>query len=253
MLAGRDCGRFSCLMAQNWDFHPDLAASRLVWTVERREGWFATFTEAGIVAKIGLNAFGLAVGLNFLASSADGGIDGVPIHVLLRMLLDSCGDQRAAERLIESLRVSASACVSVVTAGEEGPGAAASYELSPLGARTVTADEHGVLAHTNHFLASQAARDLVLDGPGAGSTLRRLAQVRAGLRRLRGDSALEDLRALLSTEEAEPVYRRDEGTGPWVERTATLATIVCDVGARRIWIRADGGPDAGVSEVPLPS
>jgi isopenicillin-N N-acyltransferase-like protein len=264
-LAGRGPGECSvaatigpsgvpgCMLAQNWDFHPDLAGSRLIWTVEGRDGWFATFTEAGIVAKIGLNSSGLGVALNFLASSADGGTDGVPIHIILRMLLDSCGDQLSAERLIESLRVSASACVTVASADPEGRGTAASYELSPLGTRTVAADDRGMLAHTNHFLATQAARDIALDGPGAASTLRRLAQVRAGLRRLSDGGSVEALRALLSTERAEPVYRREDAGAPWVERSATLATLVCDVSARRMWIRADGGPDAGVSEVELPS
>lgn len=241
------------MLAQNWDFHPDLAGSRLVWTVERSDGWFATFTEAGIVAKTGLNSSGLAITLNFLSSSADGGIDGVPVHVVLRMLLDSCDDARAAERLIDSLRMSSSACITVVSDGARGTGAATSYELSPLATQPVPADDRGALAHTNHFLAAQPARDLTLEGHGAASTLRRLAHVRAGLRQIGDGSAVEDLRALLSAEQQqEPVYRRTDESLPWVERSATLATVVYDVTARRMWIRADGGPETGLTELTLP-
>jgi len=47
------------LLAQNWDWHPDLAASTVIWIVETPTSWFATVTEAGILAKIGLNDVGL--------------------------------------------------------------------------------------------------------------------------------------------------------------------------------------------------
>ena len=43
-----------------------LAESTLVWIVEHERGWFATLTEAGILAKIGLNDAGLGVCLNLL-------------------------------------------------------------------------------------------------------------------------------------------------------------------------------------------
>ena len=61
------------LLAQNWDWHPDLRASTVVWIVEHDDRWFATLTEAGILAKIGLNSAGLGVCLNILRTTADGG------------------------------------------------------------------------------------------------------------------------------------------------------------------------------------
>jgi isopenicillin-N N-acyltransferase-like protein len=243
------------VLAQNWDFHPDLAGSRLVWVVELDdEHWFATFTEAGIVAKTGINGAGLAVALNYLASSEDGGIDGVPVHIVLRTLLDRCEDAAAASRLLRSLRPPASACITVVAGGSRGSAAATSYELSPVATTAVDADERGLLAHTNHFLATLPARDLTLEGAGAASTLRRLATVRAGLRHVGDGSAVEDLRVLLSErEQREPVYRLADPSEAWVTRSATLATLVYDVTARRMWVRADGGPEAPLAEVPLPS
>jgi isopenicillin-N N-acyltransferase like protein len=61
------------VLAQNWDWHPDFAASTLVWVVEQPGGgWFATLTEAGLLAKIGLNSAGLGMCLNLLATSAAG-------------------------------------------------------------------------------------------------------------------------------------------------------------------------------------
>src|SRR5690349_14165704 len=43
------------LLAQNWDWHPDLSESTIIWVVENGSGWFVTLCEAGTLAKIGLN------------------------------------------------------------------------------------------------------------------------------------------------------------------------------------------------------
>lgn len=58
------------MLAQNWDWHPDAYRSLVLWTVATPAGeWFATLTEAGMLAKIGLNGSGLAVCINRLVSS----------------------------------------------------------------------------------------------------------------------------------------------------------------------------------------
>ena len=42
-LIGRVDGARATI-AQNWDWHPELGASRVLWTVEERGEWFTTFT-----------------------------------------------------------------------------------------------------------------------------------------------------------------------------------------------------------------
>jgi isopenicillin-N N-acyltransferase-like protein len=246
-VAGSVAGE--CLLAQNWDFHPDLAPSRLLWVVEPSDGrWFATFTEAGVLAKTGLNGAGLAVALNFLATDADGGTDGAPVHVLLRMLLDDCADHDAARRLLGGSEVSASACVTVAAAA-----ALTSYELSPRGIRAVDADANGLLAHTNHFVAAPPAVDLIAAGSGAASSHSRLEQARAGLGQLDRVDPLGSLRELLSSRSGDqPVFCHVDPEEPWVTRTATLATVAYDVAARRMWIRVAGDAAAPLEEVELP-
>ena len=62
-------------------------------------------TEAGILAKLGdQRAHGVACGLNFLTCSADGGLDGVPIHVLLRLVLERCATAAEALALLLGVR-----------------------------------------------------------------------------------------------------------------------------------------------------
>jgi isopenicillin-N N-acyltransferase-like protein len=78
-------------LAQTWDWHPQLRRSLVLWSVvQPRDRWFTTLTEAGMLAKIGLSSAGLGYGLNFLRSSEDGGVRGVPVHVVLRVLLERC-------------------------------------------------------------------------------------------------------------------------------------------------------------------
>src|SRR6185436_6792371 len=76
------------LLAQNWDW---LGAQRealiLLRVPESDHPGFLTLTEAGMLAKIGMNTLGFGICLNILRSVDDGKRTGVPVHVLLRALL----------------------------------------------------------------------------------------------------------------------------------------------------------------------
>jgi isopenicillin-N N-acyltransferase-like protein len=142
-----------CLLAQNWDWHPALAASRILWRlpVEAGDGWMVTLTEAGILGKIGFNSRRLACGLNFLASTEDGGVSGLPVHVLSRLVLGRCETVVDGLRLLLNAKVAASSCITLAAATATS-GVAVSVELSPRGARAVPPPSNGQLVHTNHFL-----------------------------------------------------------------------------------------------------
>src|SRR5204863_2968766 len=137
--------------------------------------WLVTLTEAGILAKIGLNSRRLACGLNLLGTTADGGVHGLPIHVLLRVLLACCDTLKAAVELLLDAEVAASSCVDLAQAGPDGP-AAAAVELAPGGARVLRPGPDGVLVHTNHFQAPPPA--------GADSLVERFPDTLARQRRV---------------------------------------------------------------------
>jgi len=185
------------LLAQNWDWHPDLADSLVVWTVKEPDGrWFSTLTEAGILAKIGLNSRGLGLCLNILGTSLDGGSGGTPVHVLMRLILHHCDDHADVETLLEQTEVTGSSCLTVGTPGG-GPGALVSYELSPAGIARVPAED-GVLLHTNHFLSPpEGAEDLYLrDSPDTLARLEELDErVRHGPRAVDADAVKQALRS----------------------------------------------------------
>jgi isopenicillin-N N-acyltransferase like protein len=248
-VAGGECSllaeatRDGAVIAQNWDWHPDLAASLVVWRVRRPDRpWFATLTEAGMLAKVGVSSAGVACGLNFLRSSRDGGADGVPIHVLLRAVLDRCDSVGGALRMLAAVPVRASACVTL--AGADG--VAVAIELSPGGWRLVVPDAARRLAHTNHFLA----------GPGSGADLEAREAPSTVLRlwdlgRLPPDAPLEDaLRSHAGAPESVCRHERDEDA--WPERRATLASVVLDAGARSMRVAAGQPCSSPYAEVALP-
>lgn len=230
----------STLLAQNWDWHPDLAESRVIWRVENPDGsWFVTLTEAGLLAKIGLNSMGLGVCLNILATTADGGVGGLPIHILLRLLLQDCENLSAALRLLLNTDVAASSCFNLGFADADA-GALVSVELSPVGAALIW-PERGRLLHTNHFL-----RPL----PGTEDRMRRewpdtLVRYDELERRVASQppTSLSGVTDLLTSHFNGPiaVCCHDAENARYGYRQATLASVVLDLTRRRLLV-TDGAP-----------
>ena len=223
------------LLAQNWDWHPDLSASTVVWIVEHPNGWFATLTEAGILAKIGLNQAGLGVCLNILRTTADGGTDGTPIHLLLRQLLEQTTTVDEAIAHLTSATVTASSAVTVAT-----PGDVAHVELNPGGANVIRGP---VGAHTNHFIEPPKAGTDVM-ATESPTTHQRLEVVRQ-------QPLLDALRD--HTGHPKGVCRHVDESDPWVEQTVTVASVVMNLEKRRLHVAAGPPCTHEHVEVTLPS
>ena len=242
-VAVLDAQRASGVLVQNWDFHPDLAASRVLWSVDdgaaRR---FTTFTEAGLLAKIGTNAHGVALAINFLATDRDGGLEGVPVHVLCRAVLEEARTVADARDLIAQTPVSASVCMTV--AGPEDRDGAAGVAACALERWPGGTEEHAAgpdrrwIAHTNHFLDPIAARDTLAEGPSGPSTHGRMERLVAALERSPALDAgqIAELLASRGGPGAVPLFQADVETLPWLERCATLATIGLEVPSGRLWL-----------------
>lgn len=219
---------------QTWDWHDTLRAGMVLWSVQGRV-W--TFTEAGIVGKIGVNSAGLGIHFNVLRHAGDSADIGVPVHVVARRILDEAATLDEATDIARSARLSASTLITVVTSdGVRG------LELSPAGVGVVDASD-GVYAHTNHFLDTELAHgDRVL--AGESTTIERLGWLHshaAGLGAAdRGDRATA-LRA--HTADGAAVCAHPDPALPAHERWETLATISLDVIGRRMAVH-EGGPCA---------
>jgi isopenicillin-N N-acyltransferase-like protein len=76
------------ILGQNWDWLAELEPLCVIATIVRPDGhWIVTLIEPGMLAKIGMNSCGLGVCLNILLQPH--GSTGVPVHVVLRAVLDS--------------------------------------------------------------------------------------------------------------------------------------------------------------------
>ncbi|MFI6578413.1 C45 family autoproteolytic acyltransferase/hydrolase [Nocardiopsis sp. NPDC050513] len=137
---------------QTWDWIDGMEDGRLVWSYRPRPGHtVSTFTEFGVLAKIGVNSAGLGLHFNLLKHRADGGVDGVPVHVVARRVLEEAGSVAEAGRVIRSAPVTASVALTVV-AHDGDRSEAATFEVSPAGVAVLPVRPDGFLWHTNHFL-----------------------------------------------------------------------------------------------------
>lgn len=143
------------LIGQNWDWHPDQKPVSLLLRTEDEDGFTVlTLTEAGMLAKSGLNSAGLAVCANLLASDRDHAGVGVPYHCILRGVLQS-------RTMAEALRMSAD--TDRVSSGNvliaDCDGGAIDLELAPDDFGHLLPTD-GVIVHANHFASDVAVKDM---------------------------------------------------------------------------------------------
>ncbi|PAU77155.1 C45 family autoproteolytic acyltransferase/hydolase [Halomonas salipaludis] len=216
-------------LAQNWDWRADQLDNVVILRIEGDDAPpLVSVGEAGMVAKIGLNAHGLGVCLNAIRSQTCG--DGLPIHFALRKILESDGFA-SARRIIEEDRVASPAHFLVASAD----GQAAGFEVQP-GPPGVLEPSEGRVTHTNHLYA-EAATACVADFPKPDSHVR--------LRRL--DELLDPppaasvgaLFEVLSDHHNAPmaICKHTDPGMPEAERMETLFAVVMTLDERTLHLR----------------
>ncbi len=218
------------LLAQNWDWvGTQREAMILLRVAEGDSPACLTLTEAGMLAKIGLNSLGFGVCLNILRSTFDGaGADGkpggVPVHVLLRALLKRAS-VRDAVAFASALSFGGSSNILCADRGGE----AASLEFSPQGLRVVRGDGP-TLCHTNHFIHPEAT-GWQASVAGSLSTVPRLERARwhAASRATHG---VEDLKRLLRDESAGlmSICREPDPSLPPQAQLESVASAIMELG-----------------------
>lgn len=142
------CFQDQSILGQTWDWGKPLEAICAVMRISRPDGHvIRMLTEPGIIGKIGMNNAGLGVCLNILTLGSR--LDGVPVHVMLRAILD-CQSAEQAAAVINRAATGKSSniivadrsgnCFDKEFAGEE------TYDPAPV---------NGVIVHTNHYLGKQ--------------------------------------------------------------------------------------------------
>jgi len=164
----------SLLHAQNWDWKAECVETAVVLHIRRDDGPdILTFTEAGGLARSGLNSAGVAITANYLQSDRDYRDIGVPLALIRRKVLEQ-QHVALAMRAVHATAKSASNNMIVSHCG----GVAIDFECAPDETFTVLPD-NGLLVHANHWVSPIALGKLKDTGiAGTPCTLYRDLRVR---------------------------------------------------------------------------
>jgi len=141
--------------AQNWDWKRECADTAVVLRIRRDDGPdILTFTEAGGLARSGLNEAGIAITANYLESDRDYRELGVPLALIRRKVLES-------EHLALALRAvyvtPKSASNNMMVSHRDG--IAIDFECAPDETFQLH-PERGLLVHANHWVSPVALAKL---------------------------------------------------------------------------------------------
>lgn len=227
--------------AQNWDWLAACVETAVVLRIRRDDGPdILTFTEAGGLARSGLNAAGIAITANYLESDRDFRQRGVPLALIRRKVLE----QEHFAAAIKVVATTPKACSNNMILSH-ADGFALDIECAPDEAFPLY-PEGGLLVHANHWLSPVALSKLkeagLADSP---DSLYRDVRVRTLLEARGGALTAEDVKAALADRFGWPyaVCRPSVALGSEPE-TATVATLILDPAGRRIEIApmpAEGG------------
>ncbi len=225
------------ILGKNWDWRADcLDTVVIVRATPERGPRFVMTVEAGMVARDGFNEHGIAVTGNLLQSVRDGGRRGIPVPVIRRRILNS---RRLDDALGAVLKAERAASTNYVIAHESG--IVVNLEASPDQVYALY-PERGLLTHSNHFLAV-AAQVQAIDRNIGPSSLYRHRRARDLVEPKLGRVTVEDVQAALRDHVGFPMAicrHPDEREAPHA-RSASIASIVTDLGARVVWV-ASGPP-----------
>jgi isopenicillin-N N-acyltransferase like protein len=188
------------LHGQNWDWRAECAETGVVLRVRREDGPdVLTFTEAGGLARSGMNAAGIGLTANFLSSDRDQKRPGVPLVLLRRRALETAHFALAVQTIYTTPKT-ISNNIMLSHAG----GAALDIESAP-DESFVLQPQDGLLVHANHFESIPALAKLRDTGlPTTPDSAYRAERVRGILARRRGGITVDDLKAAFFDDFATP-------------------------------------------------
>jgi isopenicillin-N N-acyltransferase like protein len=214
------------LHAQNWDWKLECAETAVVLRIRRDDGPdILTFTEAGVLARFGFNAAGIAITGNYLECDRDYRTLGVPLALIRRKVLEQ-RQLAVAMRAVYATAKSASNNIIVSHAG----GVAISFECVPDETFQVL-PARDLIVHANHFQSAVALTKLLDRGiANMPDSLYRDFRVRALLEPHHGAVTPDIVKAALFDDFETPwsVCRPPRQAFSGNNQTATVAMIVME-------------------------
>jgi len=185
---------------QNWDWKAECADTSVVLHIRRENGPdLLTFTEAGGLARSGMNAAGIAITANYLECERDYRAVGIPLPLIRRRALEA-QHFALALKVVATTPKSGSNNMMLSHAGGE----AVNFECAPDEAFTLFSDED-MIVHANHWQSAVALSKLRETGlPSVPDSLYRDRRVRRRLMQARGKVTADDLKDALFDDFATP-------------------------------------------------
>ena len=222
------------LLGQTWDWFA--ASEDLIAVVQIElpdDHTIVMMTEPGIIGKIGMNSAGLGVCLNYLIDPQDR--RGLPIHILLRAILDSASMADASVRIAAA---GTGRSGNLLIGAADGNALAIEFRTAASHQLPVDGD---VYLHTNHYLYQGC--ELRMGTPNQReNTRQRLARAEAVVSAFK-DHSTEAMRELLSdcAHPEHPIYapyKEFEGIGT----IGTICTLIMDLPKKKLWLRRGNAP-----------
>ena len=132
--------------ALNWDWKAECAETSIVMLVRRDDGPdVLTFTEAGALARAGLNSAGIAITANYIESDRDFQMPGIPLALVRRKALEAKTYAEAIGVVVSTDKLTSN---NLILSHRDG--VAIDFECAPREAFALYPD-NGLLIHANHW------------------------------------------------------------------------------------------------------
>ena len=214
--------------AQNWDWKAECAETAVVLLIHRDDGPdVLTFTEAGGLARSGLNGAGIAITANYLESDRDYREPGVPLALIRRKVLL----QEHLALALQTVYATPKSASNNMTVSHAG-GVAINFECAPDETFQVHA-QGGLIVHANHWQSPVALAKLRDTGiRNTPDSLYRDLRVRELLSAQAGSLTVEHVKAALFDDFATPwSVCRPPRLNTGNNLSATVAMVVMQPGA----------------------
>ncbi len=232
------------LLAQNWDWYKEVTNCQVILKIGRREGKPAliSFTEAGQLAKIGMNTAGIGLVVNNLVS--DQPRTGVPWIFLTRRVLESSHLAQAMGYVLNAPRAHSINFLIGFADGE-----AVNLETSPV-EEHVLWPQNEFFVHTNHYLQQgKFFRDLKPLRDPYLSTYLRCRRAQKGLAALNGSIDMKSIRKILSDHMDRPfsVCAHENPADTPLQQVVTCLSVIMNLSRKQIHYTL-GNPCRGESQ-----
>ncbi len=203
------------LLAENWDWAQELENLAVIMQIKQNNKTILMMTEPGIIGKIGLNSSSIGVCLNFLPTLDK--LNAIPIHIMLRAILDCSSLQEVKKTVQQHATGKASFILAADSKGQ-------SLQMEFATNKVTFLPHKEIQFHTNHYV----------NNPGQG--IKEKKQIASSLQRLKRlqeinikEQSLAEIKTLLADTTCFLPIQRQFIQDKEIGSLGTVCTIIMDL------------------------